>query len=343
MTKANEYNDTAPPRSRVKKGSANVFPLVLFIVVAVTIGFYFYIKNNPRSSYLDYGTAVEPPHMQSVVVESPPPVPSPSPQTDNSQQVVSTSDAKPLSSVSISDTADIRMSTDRNPLPGSHSPEGPASSDSSHVEGSNQYAPMVDTLNKFYEYLDNQPYIEQFGLQSSSREHFSQLIQKLLANPPVVAEETNNLYTLLKNTAHFFRILGKDNILLLKGILDRERDSLESMLESFYALTSKPQLLEQEYGVKLDAEALYDYASFLINTMGGRLYLFRRDSTSRMAVTFYAILVIDRANNEGNSRHGIDLRPALSSLIEEIENGGKLLQKREEYLDRLYDLQEKYN
>ena len=77
--------------------------------------------------------------------------------------------------------------------------------------------------------------------------------------------------------------------------------------------------------------------------MGGRLYLFRRDSTSRMVVNYYAIISIDRANIEGYGGHGIDLKPSILSLIEEIENGGGRLQLKEKYLDTLYDLQEKYN
>ncbi len=82
---------------------------------------------------------------------------------------------------------------------------------------------------------------------------------------------------------------------------------------------------------------------FSLTPWAGRLYLFRRDSTSRMLVSYYSIMVIDRANQKGNGGHGIDLRPAITSLIEEIENGGKRLQLQEEYLDSLYDLQEKYN
>jgi hypothetical protein len=101
--------------------------------------------------------------------------------------------------------------------------------------------------------------------------------------------------------------------------------------------------LKQEYALSISPEALTDYAAFFLNTMGGRLYLFRRDSTLRMLVTYYAIITIDRANRLGNGGHGIDLNPAILSLIEEVENGGNRLRQRDECLDVLYDLQEKYN
>jgi hypothetical protein len=202
---------------------------------------------------------------------------------------------------------------------------------------------LIEELNTFYSHLDQAPYMQAFGLKEPSKVHFSKLLQKLIDNPPVVTRETDDLFTLLKNTAHFFRILDQENITILKGILDREKKSFEQILKTFYTLTYYPDILQKEYSLNIQSDALHDYAGFFLNTIGGRLYLFRRDSASRMTVSYYAILVIDRANSEGSSRHGIDLRPAIDSLIEEIENTGKNLKFKEEYLDTLYDLKEKYN
>ena len=115
------------------------------------------------------------------------------------------------------------------------------------------------------------------------------------------------------------------------------------MFKNFYGLASQPEYLKKEYSLSVPPKVLTDYAAFFLNTMGGRLYLFRRDSTSRMVVSYYAIMTIDRANTQGNGRYGIDLRPAIHSLVEEMENGGKRLQFKEQYLDALYDLEEKYN
>ena len=206
-----------------------------------------------------------------------------------------------------------------------------------------QVTALIEVMNDFYDHLDQQPYMQAFSLPEPSRSYFSKLIAKLLSNPPVVTRETDDLYTLLRNTAHFFRVLGKENMSILKGILDRERASLEILLQTFYALTYHPQTLQEEYNLDLNLDSLYDYGAFFLHTMGGRLYLFRRDSTSRMAVSYYAIQVVDRANMSGESRHGIDLLPSIDALIEEIENGGKLLTFRDKYLDSLYDLKEKYD
>jgi len=203
--------------------------------------------------------------------------------------------------------------------------------------------PLIKHLNEFYEHLDRQPYMKAFNLNTSSKVHFSRLLQKLADAPPVVTNETDDLFTILKNTAHFFRVLGKENIIVLKGILDREKASVEDILQIFYALTAYPEALKNEYALTLPQDALYDYAGFFLNTMGGRLYLFRRDSASRMTVSFYAIQIIDKAIKEGNNKHGINLPPAIDFLINEMENTGKHLLLKEDYLDTLYDLKEMYN
>ena len=201
---------------------------------------------------------------------------------------------------------------------------------------------LVDELKAFYVHLDQQPYMLDFQLKEPSKKHFSKLLQVLIDNPPSITRETDDYFTLLKNTAHFFRVLGKDNIFILKGILDREKDSFEKIIKTFYLLTEHPDSLKNEFSLTIPEENLYDYAGFFLNSIGGRLYLFRRDSASRMTISFYAVLVIDKANRKGNSRLGIDLRPSIDSLIEEIENTGKNLKLRDEYLDTLYDLKENY-
>jgi hypothetical protein len=168
------------------------------------------------------------------------------------------------------------------------------------------------------------------------------MIQKLIDNPPIVSGETDDLFTILQNTAHFFRILGKKNILLLKGILDRERDTFEQVLADFYLLTEQPDCLQERFNLRIGQQEMYSYAGFFLNTMGGRLYLFRRDSMSRMVVSYYAILIVEQANREGRNTYGIEIKDAIDNLIIEIESSRIKLKMRYEYLDTLYDLKVKY-
>jgi hypothetical protein len=86
---------------------------------------------------------------------------------------------------------------------------------------------------------------------------------------------------------------------------------------------------------------LYDYAGYFLNTLGGRSYLLRRESKVRMLVNYYAILIIDRANDEKFNQYGIDVRPYIDYLFYDISNQ-KGLTYRERYLTRLTILRDKY-
>jgi len=197
-------------------------------------------------------------------------------------------------------------------------------------------------IDSFYSHLDQQPYVRSFHFDAPSKTYFSRLIQKMLDTPPVVSGETNDLFTVLQNTAHFFRVVGRQNMLALKAIISHEQKSYEEILADFYNISQKPAYLRESYSINLEEDALYDYAGFFLTSMGGRLYLFRRDSSLRMVVSYYSILVVDEAIRSGRNRHGIDLRPVIDNLISEIENSGNQLQLKEHYLDNLYDLKEKY-
>jgi len=339
MTDINNNEETSSPRSRIKKGSNSVLYLFIVTIIALIGGFYFYQKNIAAFQQTDA------PEYGELTTQNA------TPEVISKNENRETSIKDPSSQSELTQTDDFRLA---NGLPTSenNSPQLQLSSENSlpteliltkESAENTDYNSLIKELNNFYTHLDSQQYMKDFDLNGPSKKHFSKLIQKLIDNPPVVTRETDDLFTLLKNTAHFFRVIGKDNILILKGILDREKNSFETILQSFYQLTYKPEYLQKAYSISLDTDALYDYAGFFLNTMGGRLYLFRRDSNSRMAVSFYAILIVDRANNSGDSRHGIDIRPAVDSLIEEIENGGKNLQLRDSYLDTLYDLKEKYS
>ncbi len=197
-------------------------------------------------------------------------------------------------------------------------------------------------ITDFYNHLDQQKYIQAFNLPEPSNIYFSNLIQKLLDNPPVVTGETDDLFTVLQNTAHFFRVIGKDNIILLKTILDKEKKQFEAVLQDFYTLIHIPNCLQKHFGLTVTNDALYDYAVFFLNSMGGRLYLFRRDSKSRMIVSYYSILLIDLANQREENKHGINLPPHINQLIEEFESTKSEIILLDEYLEKLYLLQDHY-
>ncbi|MDR3628829.1 MAG: hypothetical protein P4L42_00685 [Desulfocapsaceae bacterium] len=200
----------------------------------------------------------------------------------------------------------------------------------------------IDRINAFYAHLDAQPYIQAFHLGKPSKMYSLELMQKLLDNPPVVLRETDNMATIVKNTAHFFRAVGKDNITIIKAVFDQEKPSLEDVFADFFSLSESPDSLQKGFSLRIPPNSLYEYAGFFLNTIGGRLYLFRRDPAVRLTVTYYSILAIDRANQESNNRNGIQINQAIDALITEMENSGSQLRYKDRYLDRLYELKQKY-
>ena len=200
----------------------------------------------------------------------------------------------------------------------------------------------VERINAFYTHLDAQAYLQDFHLGKPSKEYFGELSQKLLNNQPVVSRETDDIATVIKNTTHFFRIAGKDNITILKAILDREKPYLETMLADYYSLSESPDILKKSFSLQIPPNALYEYAGYFLNTIGGRLYLFRRDPSVRLTVTYYSILALDKANQESNNRNGIQINTVIDGLIAEMEGSGNQLRFKDRYLDKLYELKEKY-
>ena len=200
---------------------------------------------------------------------------------------------------------------------------------------------VAHRLHGFFSSLDGKEYIRELRLGRPAQDYFLALGAKLLDNPPVVARESDDLYTILTNMAHFFRIIGSRNIGIMKAIMHRERAGMEDVLADLYLWSANDACHSDLFPFAAPLEKVYEYAGFFLNTLGGRSYLFRRESGTRLLVNYYSVLVIDRANREGINRHGIDLARILPLLTREIEATNQLIY-RETYLDNLYDLMEKY-
>jgi hypothetical protein len=206
----------------------------------------------------------------------------------------------------------------------------------------NECLQTADKILLFFEHLDRQNYVRGYAVKGSTLDHFRGIINKLIANPPVVVRETDDLFAILNNMAHLFRILGPKDILLIKDVLTHERELIEPTMALFYKWSEiAPDCADAELDIDLPLAGLYEYAGYFINTLGGQAYLFRRELYLRILIRYYATLIIDRANRIDANRYGIDIRYTLDSLISEIEGNNNLI-NRQEYLENLIRLQEIY-
>jgi len=192
---------------------------------------------------------------------------------------------------------------------------------------------LQERVRQFFDYLDRQEYIQAYNLEAGSYQHFLEIAAKLLSHPPVVSGEMKTLYILGCNIAHFYRVMGKKDIVLTKDILSNERELIEPVMAMLYEWG----LGEIEVtGGEIHASVgdVYEYAAFFLNTVGGTSYLARRQSGTRMLLTYYSILTIDRANRERLNHYGVDIVPHVDLLIEDIRKYSGL-DNKDTYLERL--------
>ena len=201
---------------------------------------------------------------------------------------------------------------------------------------------LEQKILNFFQYLDKQDYIASYDLKGGTHAHFNRLLRILFKNPPIISGETESSYRILKNIVHFYKVLGRRNISLCQEILSSEDDIIESTLGLFYQWIEASKECEgKKLKISIPLKDLYEYAGFFLNTLGGRSYLLRQKSHKRMLVKYYSILIIDKANSQLVNRHGIDIRYPIESLIDEMETSINLIH-REDYLQRLHDLNLKY-
>jgi NADH:ubiquinone oxidoreductase subunit C len=195
-------------------------------------------------------------------------------------------------------------------------------------------------IKAFFTYLDEQDYVQAYKLQGGTYQQFQQALKKLSANPPNTTSETASLYNLYRNMAHFFRVLGKNRVNLIKAILQNESEIMESAMQTFY-LWATYETGDRVANGQPSLTTMYEYSAFFLNTLAGRSYLLRRDSKIRILTTYYSVLILDKANDEQLNSGGLDIRPHIKSLLNDFQTQIGLIHQKQ-YISELEKLAEKY-
>jgi hypothetical protein len=196
-------------------------------------------------------------------------------------------------------------------------------------------------ITAFFSYLDSQEYVSAYQLEGGTSQEFQRSIKKLSSHLPLLAGETESLYTLYMNMAHFFRVLGITRINLIKDILENESDIIESIMENFYLWSTINDDSAEKEIHRPSLKMLYEYSGYFLTTLSGRSYLLRRHAKVRILTTYYCVLTLDRANDSLLNANGIDIRPHITLLLPDISNQTGLIHK-EQYLSELEKLDIKY-
>ena len=195
-------------------------------------------------------------------------------------------------------------------------------------------------IKAFFTYLDEQDYVQAYQFKGGTYQQFQLVLQKLSANPPSITEETTSLYNLYRNMAHFFRVMGKKRVNLTRDVLQNEGEILESAMQTFY-LWATDETADKEKTGQPTLKTLYTYSSFFLNTLAGKSYLLRRNSKIRLLTTYYSVLILDRANDEQLNPVGIDIRPHIEFLLNDLQSQIGLIHQKQ-YLAELIQLADKY-
>ncbi|MBW1858465.1 MAG: hypothetical protein JRI42_09450, partial [Deltaproteobacteria bacterium] len=151
---------------------------------------------------------------------------------------------------------------------------------------------MEKDLQEFFTYLDAKDYIRELRIGEGTFNHFLKIIRALSLNPPIPAGEGLNYDMIISNIYHFYRALELKDLTLIKLILKNEADTMEINLALFYKWLMSNDECGQKEGIPPTLDPLYKYAGFLVNSIGGRAYLFRRETRLRLLLYYYSLLII---------------------------------------------------
>ncbi|HOP47302.1 MAG TPA: hypothetical protein PK874_06530 [Desulfobacteraceae bacterium] len=210
------------------------------------------------------------------------------------------------------------------------------------ISAEEDYCTQIETnIADFFKYLDTKPAIRLLGTGMDSFMHFKLILKKLAERPPVPAGEGVYPKIIIRNMYHFFRVLDKSDILLLKEILKFEQDSIETDLEMFYTWLTLHDRCPDKERIRPSLDVLYKYAGFFLNTMGGRAYLARRSADLRLLLSYYSVLIIHETDKNRANNYGIDIVPFIKPLHAEISRYPEL-KYQEAYISQLKTIENYY-
>jgi len=207
--------------------------------------------------------------------------------------------------------------------------------------GTSSTAEIEAEVQEFFAFLDTQDFVQRLDTGTTSYQHFERVIRKLSSNPPIPAGEGMDLKYMYRNIFHFFRLLNRNDLYLIRETISHETDSMEMNLDLFYRWLTVEGSSPESEDPRPSLDVRYQYAGFFLNTIGGRAYLFRRSLGLRLLISYYCILIIHEADKEGRNTYGIDVLPTLLAVKNEIGNYPGF-RYRDAYLRRLNALESYY-
>lgn len=199
---------------------------------------------------------------------------------------------------------------------------------------------VVTDLEALCARLDTRGYVQAHETPGGACGLLYESSRALEARRPTVSGETRRLDLLLGNVAHMFRALGEDRLRQLAEMIALEPDLAEPMAMALYRWTVARDLCAKDDPRGMNLAARYDYAAFLVQTLGGQAYLRRRAPRLEALGSLYAVLILDQAIEAGHNPEGIDLGPELARARALVDTQDLLF--RDRYLALLEDVDRRW-
>jgi hypothetical protein len=193
----------------------------------------------------------------------------------------------------------------------------------------------------FFAYLDTLPYIQFYQFEGGSYLQYQIALRNLSARRPIVTGEMDSLYNMVRNVAHFYRAMGKKRVFATRQVLQNESEIIETVMKTFYQWFTMESNAQANLTGRPSPQVMYEYAVYILDTLGGRSYLLRRSPKVRALTGYYCVLALDQANDLELNSKGIDIRPYIKSSLMEVKNQIGLIYQKE-YIAKLSELNLKY-
>jgi hypothetical protein len=200
---------------------------------------------------------------------------------------------------------------------------------------------MEEDIASFFRYLDKQPYIQQLEADLNTRARFREIVQKLTSQPPVPAGEGTDQRIMIGNLYHLFRTLSRQDIQLIRTVIQNEQGAVEVNLRLFYRWFTARERCPDPENMRPSFPMAYSYAGFFLNTTGGRAYLYRRPTGLRLLLSYYCLLILHEADRKGLNSYGINTAGFIRPLRDEIIHYPDL-QFQRDYVERLSRMEAYY-
>jgi len=199
---------------------------------------------------------------------------------------------------------------------------------------------VENDLVQICELLDGRPYVRKRVSGGGICAVLRQVGEELGGRPPEIASELRSYGAILANVHYLFRTVGRQRLELLREVVRQEGDLAEPLAMAAYRWLASRQTCAGEMGSAIGPDSLYEYACFATTTMGGQAYLRRRAPRTEALVTFYALLILDRAIEDERNPHGLDPRAELVRCRELISR--QPLVFRDRYLETLETIERRW-